>query len=82
METTVIDSSAEADEDDYFVLSSQKQTKADSKENLEVIQFLNVKNKSLSLYISVPLLYRGTAVHTKQHSRPLTIVIVQRRYVK
>jgi len=49
METSVIDTSAEADEDDFFVFSSQDQTKADSKANLEVIQFFNDKNKSLSI---------------------------------
>jgi len=43
METSVIDTSAEADEDDFLVFSSQDQTKADSKANLEVIQFLMIK---------------------------------------
>jgi len=42
METSVIDTSAAADEDDFFVFSSQEQTKAYSKANLEVIQFLMI----------------------------------------
>jgi len=60
METTVIDTSAEADEDDFFVFSSQEQTKADSKANLEVIQFFNDKNKSLSIlnnYVTIKKLF-------------------------